>query len=359
MLQQVQFSIIAGQRVSNTTICWHVHCVLALTCQSEFKTRLAMCTVCVPFPKAFETNGFRDYGLLAASIQTLPSLATFTENRPPNHLTLTDPQRAALQWVVCGNTRRPPAAFVPISLQTFHEEVPQARVLWLSSSETPNLVFKLLSGAHSNIPPRDDGLSAGTSQQRNDMHANVLLAFHGTRFENIHSILRTGLLSMSGTRLERSGAIFGEGIYLSTELQVAYSFCQPGERWKGSKLAPEGTRLRCVLVCGVAREAMLRGDDNSSPEKAPNALHAAPDHYVRVNRPDMVTLKYILVYLDTDAESKRAPCQHQMVRPTTAVFMWATLIAYGIWILYTVMAQRWPWIKRVLRRQLGLNIFYY
>jgi hypothetical protein len=33
-----------------------------------------------------------------------------------------------------------------------------------------------------------------------------LLAFHGTPWENLHSILHHGLINASGTRLERTGA---------------------------------------------------------------------------------------------------------------------------------------------------------
>ncbi len=41
-----------------------------------------------------------------------------------------------------------------------------------------------------------------------------VIAYHGTCMENLHSILNTGLLNFSGTRMGRNGAIFGNGIYL-------------------------------------------------------------------------------------------------------------------------------------------------
>lgn len=48
------------------------------------------------------------------------------------------------------------------------------------------------------------------------------IAYHGTHLENLHSIIHTGLQSMSGTRLQRTGANFGAGIYLSTVYDTAF-----------------------------------------------------------------------------------------------------------------------------------------
>ncbi len=50
-----------------------------------------------------------------------------------------------------------------------------------------------------------------------------------------------------------AGSAFGKGIYFSSELAVAYAFCQPAEGWAGSAL---GRRLRCLLVCSIEREAI-------------------------------------------------------------------------------------------------------
>ena len=55
--------------------------------------------------------------------------------------------------------------------------------------------------------------------------------------------LVAGLLNMSGTKLQRHGANHGDGIYMSTDLGVASTFCQTGFGWKASAL---GHKLRCV-----------------------------------------------------------------------------------------------------------------
>lgn len=50
-----------------------------------------------------------------------------------------------------------------------------------------------------------------------------------------------------------AGSAFGKGIYFSSELAVAYAFCQPAEGWAGSAL---GRRLRGLLVCSIERDAI-------------------------------------------------------------------------------------------------------
>ena len=57
-----------------------------------------------------------------------------------------------------------------------------------------------------------------------------------------------------------AGAAFGKGIYFSSELPVAFAFCQPADGWGGSALGP---RLRCLLVCSIQREH-AQGAHNSS-----------------------------------------------------------------------------------------------
>lgn len=83
-----------------------------------------------------------------------------------------------------------------------------------------------------------------------------LAAYHGTDYCNMHSILHNGLLAASGTRLQSTGAVFGSGIYLAQDFNVAYSFCRPREGWFGSSI---GKHLRCVLLCYVNTDTALQG----------------------------------------------------------------------------------------------------
>ena len=56
--------------------------------------------------------------------------------------------------------------------------------------------------------------------------------FHGTPPENAYSILSNGLRSLSGTRHESSGAVFGDGVYFSADRFVCRQFARvAGTTW--------------------------------------------------------------------------------------------------------------------------------
>jgi hypothetical protein len=57
---------------------------------------------------------------------------------------------------------------------------------------------------------------------------------HGTSSENAFAMLHLGLRSFSGTRLERNGAIYGDGIYTVNSVQTALGFARgSGVAWNG------------------------------------------------------------------------------------------------------------------------------
>lgn len=49
-------------------------------------------------------------------------------------------------------------------------------------------------------------------------------AFHGSKIENWHSIMRLGLVSASGTKLQLHGAAYGKGVYLSPLSSVSLGY---------------------------------------------------------------------------------------------------------------------------------------
>ncbi|KXZ46253.1 hypothetical protein GPECTOR_45g123 [Gonium pectorale] len=132
-----------------------------------------------------------------------------------------------------------------------------------------------------------------------------VIAYHGTHLENLHSIVHTGLQNLSGTRLQRTGAIFGDGIYLSTNYDTAFSFCQPCPSWPRSRY---GTKLRVLLVCEVDldRSSAERGADAAaaagrSAAQPPPSSSGLPDTYLLVQRADAVRLLFVLVFCDATA----------------------------------------------------------
>ncbi|KAF8386396.1 hypothetical protein PRIPAC_75538, partial [Pristionchus pacificus] len=51
--------------------------------------------------------------------------------------------------------------------------------------------------------------------------------FHGSKKENWHSIIRSGLKNMSGTKYMTSGAAYGSGIYLSNLISTSFGYSSP------------------------------------------------------------------------------------------------------------------------------------
>lgn len=235
-------------------------------------------TVCSPFPSTClrSQQGEKDYAGALALVQSLPPVSSL--KCPPVLQTLSDEAIEFLRWLLLNEAR--PRRLALTSLHDVCAEVGpgcQAAMNASTPSLRPNMALKCLEQS-SRVP------ASGSK-----------LAMHGTSMENIHSIMHAGLQCASGTNLQRTGAIFGEGIYFSTEYSVAYSFSKPAVGWKNSLL---GQKLRCLLVCEVHVCKEEAGGSNTEREK--QQLGALPSNYLLVKRPDAIQLQYVLLYNDTD-----------------------------------------------------------
>jgi len=86
-------------------------------------------------------------------------------------------------------------------------------------------------------------------------------AFHGSRTENWHSILRSGLRNASGTKLQINGAAYGAGVYLSPTASMSLGYSQmhgatPGARVTGGDdNFLDGTNFHCLAIVEVIKGA--------------------------------------------------------------------------------------------------------
>jgi len=118
--------------------------------------------------------------------------------------------------------------------------------------------------------------------------SSSIYAFHGTKSENMYSILQHGLINNLNER-----AAFGEGTYLSTEIDVALGFA-PSQRVRiplGGKIV---TSIRTIALCEVAEN--VKG---VKFQKESNSSSATPQTYVIVQNDDAVILRHVLVYYDS------------------------------------------------------------
>eukprot|EP00887_Chlorella_sp_A99_P004433 scaffold30.g4433.t1 len=307
---------------------------LLLAALSAAASHYRRASVCTPFPVAlFEPGGMRDYGALAQCLSSLPSMAQLAE--PAALRRLDRPALELLAWLA-GHPRRAASSIRRVSLEDVRTSLPGLKGWVADLSYNPSL--------------RPTAVLQLAPVPGPQVLAHQTLAWHGTSMENVHSVLHTGLLNLSGTRLERTGAAFGKGIYLTSELTVAFTFCQPAAvGWRGSEL---GTRLRCVLLCGIQSEHAQHG----------GAGGTVPDKYIVVERSDVVSLYYAFVYADeasaaaspADAAARGPAVQQAAARQP---WQWQRFLlrkivwSYLVFLTYQWLQANWPWVKRWLRRQ--------
>jgi hypothetical protein len=159
-------------------------------------------------------------------------------------LAATDCQLRVLQWLLLQLQPRRGPFMQPVTVATVCAALQGQMADSLHHLNTCRCIIKL---QHCNHPTDEQGLQAG--KQR-------LMAYHGTDFANVHSILHNGLLAASGTRLQTYGAVFGSGVYLSSDFDVAFAFSKGAEAWGSSCI---GRQLRCVLLCDVDPAAAMHG----------------------------------------------------------------------------------------------------
>ena len=83
--------------------------------------------------------------------------------------------------------------------------------------------------------------------------------WHGSRPENWHAILRTGLRNASGTSLQLHGAAHGAGIYLATDANTSLGYSNMGAL---SNMGAAGAAAAAGVAAGGSGDnAFLAGKD--------------------------------------------------------------------------------------------------
>ncbi|GAB5370456.1 hypothetical protein AAMO2058_001494600 [Amorphochlora amoebiformis] len=86
---------------------------------------------------------------------------------------------------------------------------------------------------------------------------STVWAWHGSSMCNWHSIVRTSLKNMSGTKYMRHGAAHGKGIYLATNIVTSMGFTKNSTPiWQKSRFA--GGRTHIVALCEIVNHPTLR-----------------------------------------------------------------------------------------------------
>lgn len=91
---------------------------------------------------------------------------------------------------------------------------------------------------HTDIVEYEFRYSSVMERILNNRHKHRWYLFHGSSLGNWHSIVRNGIKNMSQTKFMTTGAVYGNGIYLSDNIMTAYGYSG-------------NNKIRCVAVVEV------------------------------------------------------------------------------------------------------------
>ncbi|XP_041772703.1 protein mono-ADP-ribosyltransferase PARP16-like [Anopheles merus] len=247
-----------------------------------------------PFPPDFITNNEKSIDQLCRVLETIPPVADL-----PAGLAALDEQTVGLlHWILCRQAR-PALRTVP---KAQHDEV-LAKCPCYAKYAQPSHIFEVVYR------------ETNSSERAFQDHATEFRtrhAFHGSRLFNFHSILHYGLQQ----HLNKV-SLFGEGIYLSAELQVSQMFSPNGSGWSRSTL---GTHLACIALCEYVdnpnyvksqeETQQLPGTGEGTTAHAtpssdgPSAIMSTsftgngsfPERYILVKNNELVQVRYLLLY---------------------------------------------------------------
>uniref|UniRef100_A0A6B2LAY4 Poly [ADP-ribose] polymerase n=1 Tax=Arcella intermedia TaxID=1963864 RepID=A0A6B2LAY4_9EUKA len=262
--------------------------LLSLFSTSLFSLRPS--TLCDPFPIAFIKDDQKDYRSLQTFAEALPDVEHLSK---PNSLANLPSQMLSMVGWVVDSVCTDGFSFKKISLEQYKNETAGVDSKQSKFSD-PNHIFK--------VEYEEDHPSLEQWKEQKEKHG-VTLGFHGSAFENFHSILRNGLDNF----FRKETSLFGEGIYLSEDRDVAFSFLKFGRNsYKNTKF---GDQVGCI-VCGevIKNPKHVRLSD----EKKENSggIHISeksklPKGYIVVENNKYVQIRYLLVYENFVSKTKK------------------------------------------------------
>ncbi|XP_065335508.1 protein mono-ADP-ribosyltransferase PARP16 [Cloeon dipterum] len=285
-----------------------------------------------PFPSQFIKDGEKDIDAVRNIIKEMPPLIKLLEQLKSG--TCQKETVELLSWIL---SQEPKLVTVP---KNKHKEVLGLAPSGMTAKE-PNLIIEVKGR------PNDERWEQSCSQYK------TMNAYHGSKLENFHSILRYGLQQHMNTT-----ALFGAGIYLSSELGVSLHYSKTGITWTGSVL---GNKVSCVALCKVLNHPDVKCQQGGSPEEvrsrstsSDSLAGAIPKKYVLVRNSEHVRVCYILVYCKpmSRAESAVDSTLNWFIRNKFIILLLAyifLLVAIGISNNHSIKR----FIKRALKRYLS------
>ncbi|XP_076294533.1 protein mono-ADP-ribosyltransferase PARP16 [Lasioglossum baleicum] len=231
-----------------------------------------------PFPPMYMKKKCKDIDALRRAIELIPPLTVILKAlQEPDvyerHGTTID----LLYWVLI-HLRDP---YIK-SISKDHYKAILKKVPSEISLAAPNLIFQVAKSRQSASEEKWKSIA---------QDCRTFYAYHGSRLENFHSIIHYGLQQSMCKR-----SLFGEGIYLSSELGVSLPYSRVGYGWGGSIL---GSEMSCIALCELVNHVDVRSSDTElvAETMARYSLGGrVPNKYYLVTNSELVRVRYLLVY---------------------------------------------------------------
>ncbi|KAL2632129.1 hypothetical protein R1flu_016815 [Riccia fluitans] len=265
-------------------------------------------SVCAPFPSFLISDSKnKNFAFATEAVARFPSteeIAWSEVQEPEDRDNVVEPLKnlslevlMLLNWVL---RFRYHLQLVEDPIQEF-ERLVLLRFPWGSTDLNPSFTVK--------VQEMEGGRGNSAFETVKNEHGSIM-AFHGTTTENLHSILRCGLLNMSKTTLQRNGAMYGEGVYLSTDLSVAVTFSKMGQSWERSCF---GSKVSYILLCEIAKG---EGVEYSTCSRVLDLRNSSLGTYVVVKNIDLLRIRYVLIYSNhVDTQQQPRMEMRQPVNP--------------------------------------------
>jgi hypothetical protein len=254
-------------------------------------------SVCEPFPDAFTKGDEKNYEEVEDYVKAFPDMKHFKEkqmaisNLPLSALKLLD-------WTI--NT----GPYQEFNVEQVDLDQYKRETMGIDSKQSkssdPNFIFKV---NYTNNHPNYSAFMKSKEKYGSKM------GYHGSEFSNFYSILHNGLDATFG----KETSLYGEGIYLSEDRDVAYSFLKCGKNSYANSCL--GSQVGCIVCCEVVKHPKYSRfsseQTNNSPITVSDDESKLPKGYIVVEDNSYVLVKYILVYKDFhgDVKTKTNFCQ--------------------------------------------------
>ncbi|RMZ93672.1 mono [ADP-ribose] polymerase PARP16, partial [Brachionus plicatilis] len=257
----------------------------------DFEINLLICSaqsykhesVLKPFPSTFlsDSTNSKNYDQLVKALLSLPPLLEWpTRIKKFNH-----DQLCVVYWILMHKNYH-------LSLCTsIDKEKIKESAKYVHDFASPSHIFEIKYSEEKN--KKFDLLKQNTIEDLALEGAATSICFHGTRMDNLYSIMHMGLLS----HLNKNG-IFGDGTYLSQEPSISLHYSPSCKTWSSSLI---GQRMSCLLVCETInhpRHVKIGINENALVEDKNGNSKTVPEKYLLVKNNEYVRVRYVLLYAE-------------------------------------------------------------